>query len=246
MCDLDGTLAEIVPDPADAAPLPGAARILEALAGRLRTVAVVSGRPLRFLEAHLRAEGPSLVLAGLYGLERSGPGPGGVEPAGAARWRERVAAAVAEANGELPPGVRLEDKGLAFALHYRRAPGEAGAVATLASALGERHGLALKPAKLAVELVPPLPVDKGTVAAELSAGCAVAGVLGDDLGDLAAFDALAARAAAGQLGTAVRIAVAGPEAPGALLERADLVLEGPGAALRFLEDLAGRLDTAGH
>ena len=42
--DFDGTLAEIVPEPADARPLPGAKELLGKLARALEVVAVVSGR----------------------------------------------------------------------------------------------------------------------------------------------------------------------------------------------------------
>ena len=48
--DFDGTLAPIVTDPATARPAPGAIEALARLAGRYRRVAVVSGRPLEFLD----------------------------------------------------------------------------------------------------------------------------------------------------------------------------------------------------
>lgn len=244
LCDFDGTLAEIVADPATAVPLPGATAVLGYLADHLGTVAVVSGRPLSFLERHLGGASDRLGLAGLYGLERSGPARDGLSGAEAERWRVQVATAVSEARAALPEGTRLEDKGLALALHYREAPHRADDVAALARRLAARHGLAERPAKLAVELVPPLPVDKGTVAGALAAGCAVVGFLGDDAGDLAAFEALAAMAARGEL-VAVRMAVAGDGTPGELLRAADLVLDGPPAALDFLAELATRLGWPG-
>jgi trehalose 6-phosphate phosphatase len=197
---------------------------------------------LSFLERHLSASAPRLALAGLYGLERSGfAEDNGLEPKEADLWRARVGAAVREAREELPAGVRLEDKGLALALHYRQVPERALEVGRLAETLAKRHGLRAKPAKLAIELVPAISLDKGTVAAELARGRAVACFLGDDAGDLAAFEALAAMAARGELACALRIAIAGAETPPALLEAADLVLDGPRAALGFLEELAERL-----
>lgn len=149
-----------------------------------------------------------------------------------------------EARAALPAGARLEDKGMALALHFREAEALAGEVAALARVLAARHGLAERPAKLAVELVPPLPIDKGTVAGALAEGCSVACFLGDDAGDLAAFEALAAKAARGEL-VALRIAVAGEDVPGDLLRNADLVLDGPPAALGFLAELAARLGWTG-
>jgi trehalose 6-phosphate phosphatase len=43
--DFDGTLAPIVVDPDDARPASGAAEALAALAARIGTVAIVTGRP---------------------------------------------------------------------------------------------------------------------------------------------------------------------------------------------------------
>jgi trehalose 6-phosphate phosphatase len=60
--------------------------------------------------------------------------------------------------------------------------------------------------------------------------------LGDDLGDLPAFDGLDRLATAGV--TAVRVGVRTEEAPPELLQRADVVVEGPEGALAFLEALA--------
>ncbi len=156
-------------------------------------------------------------------------------------FRRHVAVAVAEARAALPPGVLVEDKGLSLALHYREAPDAEAAVLAVAADLAARHGLAEQPAKLAVELVPPVAVDKGTVATELAAGSQVACVLGDDVGDLAAFTALGRLAELGRLGAALRIAVAARDTPPPLLRAADLVLDGPPAALAFLEELAERL-----
>ena len=50
---------------------------------------------------------------------------------------------------------------------------------------------------MSVELHPPVAVDKGTVLAELASGLAAACFIGDDAGDLPAFDALDELAEAG-------------------------------------------------
>ena len=51
--DFDGTMSEIVPDPANAKPLPGVPDMLNTLSVRLALVAVVSGRSLSFLQEQL-------------------------------------------------------------------------------------------------------------------------------------------------------------------------------------------------
>jgi trehalose 6-phosphate phosphatase len=57
-------------------------------------------------------------------------------------------------------------------------------------------------------------------------------VVGDDLGDLAAFAAVAGLTAEG--GDELRVAVRSAEAPPALLDEADLVVEGPAGVRDFL------------
>jgi len=69
------------------------------------------------------------------------------------------------------------------------------------------------------------------VAAGLSAAC----FIGDDWSDAEAFDALDRLAATGV--TAVRVGVRSEEAPTRLLERADVVLDGPEAVLETLRSL---------
>jgi trehalose 6-phosphate phosphatase len=81
-------------------------------------------------------------------------------------------------------------------------------------------------------------VDKGTAVEELAAGASAALFIGDDRGDLAAFDALTRLVDEGRLAQAVRVAVRSAEAPAELLERADLVVDGPVGALRLLDELA--------
>jgi trehalose 6-phosphate phosphatase len=60
--------------------------------------------------------------------------------------------------------------------------------------------------------------------------------VGDDRGDLPAFDTLDRLEARGM--DVVRVAVASAEAPGDLIDRADLVLDGPHAVLDLLRHLA--------
>ncbi len=240
--DFDGTLSPIVPDPAAARPLPGAAEALHRLATRLAEVAVVSGRPAGFLAGHFAPiEGERLELFGLHGLERWGPG--GVEPVEAARpFVEVVAGVRARALEAGIPGLVVEDKVLSLTLHWRRArdpEGTGAAASALALELAAGAGLEVRPGKASVELVPPLGIDKGTVVRERGRRLAAVVFLGDDRGDLRAFDALdeLERAGAG----VARVGVAGAEAPPELLERADLVLSGPHESLALLEALAARL-----
>jgi trehalose 6-phosphate phosphatase len=88
------------------------------------------------------------------------------------------------------------------------------------------------------ELRPAVRGDKGDgvrrVVAESGARAVV--VVGDDLGDLPAFAAVAELTAQGHDG--LRVAVRSAEAPPDLLAAADLVLDGPEGVLDFLRRLA--------
>jgi len=229
--DFDGTLAPIVDNPFDARALDGAGDALAALASRYDRVGVISGRPVRFLLDSIAA--PGVDLWGEYGLERVVDGE--IRPAeGAERWRPVVEEVAARADAA---GIaeRVERKSLSVTLHWRADPEREAAVRAWATDEAERTGLEAFPARKAVELRPPLRRDKGTALDEAAAGLAATCFLGDDRGDLAAFDALDRLAADGVHVT--RIAVHSPEMPEELERRADIVVDGPEGALALLRSL---------
>jgi trehalose 6-phosphate phosphatase len=230
--DFDGSLAPIVDDPADATPLPGMVEALEALVQRIGRVAVVSGRPVEFLRAVLPVAG--LVLVGQYGVEWL-DGPAIVTDPRAERWTEPVASAAAEAEAALP-GLFVERKGsVATALHWRRAPELEADAVDLGRRLAARHGLALEPGRLTLELRAPVGIDKGTATSELAAGAHAALAAGDDRGDLAAFAAIARLRDRGRLAHGLRVAVRSPESPPELLDQADHTVDGPAGLRAFLD-----------
>jgi trehalose 6-phosphate phosphatase len=223
-----------VDDPESARPLPGVAEILGRLARRYPTVAVISGRPVAYLAERLGAL-PRVSLVGLYGLEKMDAGELHVLSA-AQVWRPVVESVAARAEAESPAGVYVERKGLSVGLHVRRAPEHAEWVRRWADEQARGTGLAVRPAKMSVELVPPLDTDKGTVVADLAVGLDAVCYLCDDVGDLPAFATLR-RLAAGGVHT-LAVAVRGTETPAGLLDRADVQVEGPEGALAFLNQLA--------
>ncbi|MEU0491136.1 trehalose-phosphatase [Nocardiopsis sp. NPDC006139] len=241
--DFDGTLAPIVDDPRTSAPQPGIVELLAELAGRLGTVAVVTGRP-------------AATAVGLGGLDRV-PGIIVLGHYGAERWADgRVLAAdpppgVALVRAELPglidslhapEGTWIEDKGRSLAVHTRRTAEPDAALALLAphlSALAERAGLRVEPGRMVIELRP-AGVDKGAALSALVAERAAGSVLyaGDDLGDLPAFDAVARLRADGLPG--LTVCAASSEAA-RVVEAADLVVPGPAGLAEFLGSLARAL-----
>ncbi|MBO2443956.1 trehalose-phosphatase [Actinomadura nitritigenes] len=243
--DFDGTLAPIVDDPAAARAHPGAAPALARLAPRVGTLAIITGRPARVAVEYGGFEGvDGLVVLGQYGLERweSGVFTEPDPPPGIAEARAKLPG-VLEAAGA-PPGTFVEDKAHALVVHTRRCAEPQVALDRLRSiiaALAERTGLAVEPGRYVLELRPP-GVDKGRALRSLAEafaekrGAPPSAVLfaGDDLGDLAAFDAVDALRAEGVPGVAV---CSGSNEVTELADRADLVVDGPEGVIELLGTL---------
>ena len=130
----------------------------------------------------------------------------------------------------------VERKGLSLTLHYRSHPDLEEAVRTFAETQSARSGLVCRPARMSFELHPPIDVDKGTAVRNLSRDIDALCYIGDDVGDLSAFDAL--DELSGQGITALRVAVQSDESSAELIGRADLVVDGPEGVRDLLERLA--------
>jgi trehalose 6-phosphate phosphatase len=234
--DFDGTIAPIVEDPAAARPLAGVVELLGPLADRYAAVALISGRPATYLASHVA--GPGVRYLGMYGLEEIVEGRVQVD-----RRLEAARPAVATAAGELAAdpavtasGAHLEDKRYAVAVHTRRVADPdrwAGPIGEAASRIAAAHDLEVVPGKMVWELRPQVRSDKGDAVRRVLAesGATTLLVAGDDLGDLPAF------AVAATLGGGLRVAVRSAEAPPALLEAADLTVDGPEGVRELLERL---------
>lgn len=230
--DFDGTLAPIVRDAQDARPLPGAGEVLSELHRRMGRVAVVSGRPVAYLVDHVPDE---IELHGLYGLECRVDGERIEHPAAAA-WRSVIDAVAADAHATVgDSGVDIEHKGLSLTLHFRRVPEAEDAAVTWARQAAVDSKLHLRAAKKSLELHPPVDVDKGTVVVERSEGLRAVAYVGDDVGDLPAFEALDRLAERGV--QAVKVAVRTPDVSEALLARSHVHVDGPPGVLELLRSL---------
>ncbi|MFF7181858.1 trehalose-phosphatase [Streptomyces sp. NPDC008121] len=243
--DFDGTLAEIVPDPEQARAHPGAVAALAALAPRIASVVVVTGRPAGVAVRYGGFAGvpglERLVVLGHYGAERWDAVSGTVV---AAEPHPGVAAVRAELPGFLDrvgawPGTWIEEKGRAVAVHTRRATDPQGAFEALKGPLGDlatHHGLVLEPGRMVLELRPP-GMDKGVALAEYVRESGAGSVLyaGDDLGDLPAYAAVEKLRSNGTPGLLV---CSGSTEVTELSDRADLSVPGPAAVVEFLTTLA--------
>ncbi|MER7950952.1 trehalose-phosphatase [Streptomyces sp. NPDC096079] len=243
--DFDGTLADIVPDPEQARAHPGAVAALAALAPEVASVAVVTGRPAGVAVRYGGFAGvpglEHLVVLGHYGAERWDAVTGTVR---AAAPHPGVASVRAELPGFLDragawPGVWIEEKGRAVAVHTRRALDPEGAFEALKGPLGDlavAHGLVLEPGRMVLELRPP-GMDKGVALAKYVREVGAGSVLyaGDDLGDLPAFAAVEKLRSDGTPG--VLVCSGSTEVP-ELADRADLSVRGPAGVVEFLTELA--------
>ena len=193
--DFDGTLAPIVADPAAAA-LPSRTRsALEALAA-VCPVVIVSGRDADDVRERVRLD--DVVVAGSHGFDVIWP-----DGRRSQRGQEhvpRLDAAAARLRRELVgiPGVEVEPKRFAVAVHHRRTPAEQVAeIDDRVDRVVEEHpGLRRSGGKQVMELRPDLDWDKGTTVLWLLTELgldhegAVPLYLGDDLTDEDAFVAL--------------------------------------------------------
>jgi trehalose 6-phosphate phosphatase len=216
--DVDGTLAPIVTDPADAVVPESTRAELRRLASRYALVACVSGRAGDMARAIVGV--PELTYVGEHGLE--------LEPA-ALEWAGRIhefAAAV-----DWP----AEDKLLTTSFHYRAAADREAARSALeeVAAAARNEGFRTAWGRLVLDVFPPVDATKGTAVARLLAEHDLRRGLfaGDDTTDLDGFAALDG------LDVAVRVAVSSPEGPAALVEQADVVVDSPAAFAELLATL---------
>ena len=238
--DFDGTLSHIVTLPSDARPVSGVREVLADLARRYACVSIVSGRSAGDLVEWL---GPDVEIWGVHGAEFARGGRVELSPR-AAEFEPLMAKVIAEATEQVAAtgldGVIVEDKKVMAGLHFRAAEDVERARLVLdgiAGRLAASYGLTRAGGRLAFELRPPIEFSKAQVvllrAREENLRAAM--FLGDDRVDLPAFDALDELGSEGVV--TARVAVASDEAPPELIERADLVLEGPPAVVEFLRTL---------
>ena len=135
--DFDGTIVDIAPTPASVAIPDRLPALLVALGEALGgAVAVVTGRPIEQIDGFLGTAVPA--VAGLHGLERRTADGAIVHPPFPRDDLQGVHTRL-QAFAAARPGVLVEDKKHAVALHYRLAPSLKEACRDLANAAVESH-----------------------------------------------------------------------------------------------------------
>jgi trehalose 6-phosphate phosphatase len=226
LIDFDGTLAPIVARPELARPVPGARECLSALVPVFAVVAVITGRPAEEVAALLSV--PGVRYEGVYGLDAAAP-----------ELLTAIVPEVERASADVPE-TWVEDKGASLAVHYRQAPDPDRARVALLAALepvGASAGLAVIEGKMVVELVPRDRPLKGGAVERIVGETDLDAVLyaGDDLADLEAFAALDRQREAGRI--TVKVAVRSDETPAALVDAADVAVDGPEGLVALLRGL---------
>lgn len=181
--DFDGTLSELIDDPADAMPLPKSLDALRRLAGAPgTTVAIVSGR--RRSELVKRFDDRRFVLIGEHGAD----GGGGVltESPALTQVRERMIEIAA-----VTPGAFVEHKHHSVVFHYRAAEDPEPALDNLRRLAADWVGITLIDGKKMLEITDST-TNKGKAISMLRVSLAAAHVLfiGDDITDETVFAAL--------------------------------------------------------
>jgi len=151
--DFDGTLAPIVPRPEDAAMRPDTRGLLLDLAHRYPCV-VISGRGRSDVKQRL-AGIPLVAVVGNHGMEPAPDMP--MSHPRTTQWKNTVAAIVGNV-----PGLRIEDKGLSLAVHYRQVADKTAIRRTILRVAGELPGARIVEGKRVVNILPENAADKAS------------------------------------------------------------------------------------
>jgi trehalose 6-phosphate phosphatase len=220
--DFDGTLAEVVQDPAAARARPEAVEVLEEMALLLADVIVLSSRPPAQLEQLIRVPGVRLIGDSGLAIPRHAQ-------------KEALDRFNAEAGRLLEriPGAWLEVKPASTAIHFRNTDISGDEMLRLLRPLVDGARLEAALGRKVVEVHAPK-AGKGYALASLLPGEDCAGVVcfGDDENDRSMFDYISSLQEPHMC-----VGVWSPEAPPGLFDKCDLVVPGPAAAAKVLREI---------
>ncbi len=244
--DVDGTISQTAPTPQQAEVSPLCRRYLSTLCNQLALVAAISGRPAAQVKSMINIGG--MVYIGNHGLERwTGGHSEFIEDA--QDYPPLIEAVTKELSLLLSiEGLSIENKGVTATIHYRPCRDHQSARRDILAAIeNSSHAKSLwimQESKYAINLLPPVRVDKGTGILDLIREYNLRGgiYLGDDITDIYAFRAI--RTATRNLDfEGFAIGITSQEMPEKLVEEADFTLNGVDDVERFLKWLS---QTAAH
>lgn len=235
--DVDGTISPTAPTPQQAEVSQLCQHYLSILCNQLALVAAISGRPAVEVKNMLNIEG--IVYIGNHGLERWIEGHSEF-PKDVPDYAKVIKSAVEALSPLLNlTGVSIEDKGITATIHYRLSPEPQAAERHILTALKnspQTKGLQIVQERMAIDLLPPVEVNKGTAILDLIQEYDLHGgiYLGDDVTDIYAFRAI--HTASSELNfQGFAIGVISQEMPENLVAEADFTLNGVSDVERLLK-----------
>lgn len=240
--DIDGVLAPIVPNAADAQVPPPVLALLGRLRDAYLLAGVISGRGMDDVDRLVPV--PGLARGGNHGLEMAEPGapahlvPDATEPV-------KVLREFVDDLGPdvlAPHGAWMEDKGASVSLHYREAPDPGGAGEWLRATVRPAAiaaGLRAREGKMVLEILPDVDVHKGTALRALvrAAGARRVLYVGDDHTDADAWRSMRVMQDTGMIDRAHCVVADGPDVHPAVRAHADAAVAGPGGVVSLMRDL---------
>jgi trehalose 6-phosphate phosphatase len=228
--DFDGTLSEIVPEPAKAVGLTDSLLALGRLAKLLAKVVILSSRTYAELARFVPV--PGVLLVGDSGL----PKPHGDELLALKRFNVEAPKLLAAT-----PGAWLEIKPASSAVHFRNAAVSGNEVLELLRPLLSETGLYGGLGRKVIEVHSPQ-ATKGNYLEALMKRTAPGGLvcLGDDENDRSVFKMASMRSV-----PHLSVGVGSTEVPPDLFDLCDLIVQGPPEAARFLQTLVDWASAAG-
>ncbi len=235
--DIDGTISQTAPTPQQAEVSPLCRQYLAALCNQLALVAAISGRPAAEAKNMINIDG--MVYIGNHGLERWSEGHSEFSK-DIQDYSKVIKAAIEELTPLLSMrGVSIENKGVTASIHYRLChdpqSAERHILATIENSPRARSLRTIQE-RMAIDLLPPVKVNKGTATLDLIQEYNLQGgaYLGDDLTDIDAFRAI--HTACRDLDfQGFAIGITSQEMPEKLAEEADFTLNGVNDVERFLK-----------
>jgi len=235
--DVDGTISKTAPTPQAAEVSPLCRHYLSILCNHLALVAAISGRPVVEVKNLVGIDG--MVYIGNHGLEQWAEGHTQFTK-DVSQYFEVIKAAIKELTPLLSgEGIRIEDKGITATIHYRLCPKPQSARRDIMTAVKDSphaRRLRIMQERMAIDLLPPVEVGKGTATLDLIRGYNLQGgiYLGDDVTDIDAFRAI--HTACRRLNfQGFAIGIISQEMPQRLVAEADFTLNGVNDVERFLK-----------
>ncbi|MDD4875590.1 MAG: trehalose-phosphatase [Dehalococcoidales bacterium] len=235
--DVDGTISQIAPTPQQAVVSPLCRKYLAELCNQIALVAVISGRQVTKTRDMLGIKG--MIYVGNHGMERFNDRYVNLLP-DTQDYPSIIKATIEEIAPFLSmENIIIENKGAVASIHYRLCYDHHLAqehILTVLNYSPHAKNLWIRQEKMAIELLPPVDVNKGTAILSLIREYGLKGgiYMGDDITDIDAFKAIHSAGYDFDF-QGYAIAIISSETPETVTQEADFTLKGVDDVERFLK-----------